>query len=241
MSEWFQRHAPAWLVRVVFRLGFYLGRFYDKWLKPRPKIVKINIVGDLSLQAPERLQKVMDAAAECDILIQVGDMHPCYECVKRAPKGCFAVVGNHDTDWDKNLGWPRQWRHDTPECLIIGIDNSKDTFAQADYDTVQPLPTNKPVFIVVHKPLSTIVLPDGTQSSHSMGEGAPNADAKRMQAIVAQAENVLLVHGHYHGKSVFKTAYADCVVEGRGGAAPILGFTSILVTKDGWTIHQTEL
>lgn len=206
-------------------------------------MVKIGVVGDLSLQDPARLERAMAAAfAVSDIVVQVGDMHPGYPVVlSYAAKGksVYAVPGNHDADWNMKLNWPRQWRHDLPLVTLIGLDNSQDSFT--DSTVLSNLPTDKPTFVFVHKPLSTIVLPDGSESTHCMGEGSPNPQAVAMQNTLCPHPDLLLVHGHYHGWALMKTKYADCLIEGRGGAAPEIGWTQIIVTPEGFTIHRFDL
>jgi predicted phosphodiesterase len=213
-------------------------------------MLRIAVVGDLSLQDPARLENVMIRAAEdCDILVQVGDMHPGYDVVKqhavKKPNNVLAVPGNHDTEWDATLGWPRQWNRDEPECHLAGIDNSNDSFCDKDWLTVETalaaLEKGKPVILFVHKPLSDIVLGDGSESIHNMGEvHGGNADSKKLQGMV-NGRDVLLVHGHYHAWSLMKPPYADCLIEGRGGAAPELGYTVINVRAEGIVLHAVTL
>ncbi len=209
-------------------------------------MIRLSIVGDLSLQDPARLEKVMAAAyPSADIVCQVGDMCPGYSIVKKYAamgKPLYAVAGNHDTEWDTQLGWPRQWSHDTPECHLIGLDNHADSFNDKDWATVANVPNDgKPLLLFVHKPLSTIILPDGSESSHIMGEGAVNADAVKLQSILAARGNVICIHGHWHGNTIFTTKYALCLVEGRGGAAPNLGFSTVFIRDDGIAFHSVEV
>jgi predicted phosphodiesterase len=241
---WLERQpwALPWLGRI-FRIGFRLGVLLHSFQKVN--MLKIGVVGDLSLQDPARLEKAMAAAwAASDIVVNVGDMHPAYPVIlSYAAKGKFvyAIPGNHDAEWDSKLGWARQWRHDLPLVTLIGLDNSQDSFSPADWALLDKLPATGPTFIFVHKPLSNVVLPDGSASTHNMGEGSPNADAVKMAAFIQSKCDILLVHGHYHGWAFMRTLYADCLVEGRGGAAPEIGWTQILVTPDGFTIHRFDL
>jgi hypothetical protein len=186
-------------------------------------ILKLGVVGDLSLQDPQRLWRCLGAAlAACDIVVQVGDCHPGYDQMKNAAgqasvtkQGFHAIPGNHDIDWDSKLaGWARTWRvtydfpdKSAPACHLIGLDNSSDRFDPATRSVLSSVPVDgRPLLIFVHKPLSTIVLPDGSESGHIMGEGQVYApgEADRMSLIEwvqgQQAHReVLLVHGHYHG------------------------------------------
>lgn len=204
-------------------------------------MIRIGVVGDLSLQDPARLEKAMAACApNCDLICHVGDIHPGYGVVKKYAQQykLLAVPGNHDTLWDSELGWHRRWQETTPWGInLIGLDNSGDTFVQEDFDKVD---LSKPAIIFCHKPLSTIVLSDGSESTHIMGEGLPNTYAEKLKAMVKD-HDVLLIHGHYHGWSLMKTSYADCLIEGRGGAAPDIGYSIITITPEGWVIHQVTL
>jgi predicted phosphodiesterase len=194
------------------------------------------------------LAQVMAAANDnADIVVQVGDMHPGYSVVKKYgvdPNRIYAVPGNHDTDWDSQLGWSRQWIHSLDNVVLVGLDNSKDIFDDEAYQLIQDVLKERlteNVILFVHKPLSTIVLSDGSESQHIMGEGAlPNKDADKMKDIL-NGEDVLCCHGHYHGWSLMMTHYATCLIEGRGGAAPELGYTIITVQKDGLVLHQVTL
>lgn len=207
-------------------------------------MIKISVVGDLSLQDPSRLEQAMAAAySSCDILVQVGDMHPGYSVVKKYAgmgKPVYAVPGNHDTDWDNQLGWPRQWNHDVQECHLVGLDNHADSFNGQDWSALASINDDKPILLFVHKPLSTIVLPDGSESSHIMGEGAVNQDAIKLCGLIT-GKDILCVHGHYHGWTYMKTKYADCLVEGRGGAAPQIGYTLITISPNGIVLHSITL
>jgi hypothetical protein len=209
-------------------------------------MTRIAVVGDLSLQDPARLDQAIGATpANTDFIVQVGDAHPGYWVLKKyANHPLLAVPGNHDTDWDAQLpGWPRQWHRELPDCSLVGMDNHADSFAKADLDMLAAaLSLTKPIILFVHKPLSTIVLPDGSTSQHIMGEGGmqPNLDAIQLRTMI-EKRNVLCVHGHYHGWSFMRTDYADVLIEGRGGAAPAIGYTLITITKDGWVLHQVTL
>jgi len=220
-------------------------------------MLRIAVVGDLSLQDPARLRKAMTAAllAKPDLLVHVGDIHPGYEVILDFSKGkvpIYAVPGNHDTEWDTKLGMPRQWVVPSPAgkslAYLIGLDNSKDTFNDYDWTSLPYKQLDIPIILFVHKPLSTILLPDGSESTHTMLENGPNKDAERLKqwAVMTygdptQRKEVLFVHGHYHGWTLMKTGYGDCLIEGRGGAAPELGYSIITVREEGIAIHQATV
>jgi hypothetical protein len=231
--------------------------YLDKWRQEaafeiwgRKNMLRIAVVGDLSLQDPARLERVMAAAyKDCEIVVQIGDMHPGYDVVTKYAamgKPVYAIRGNHDTLWDSLLDqpigrWPKQWNHSTPLCHMVGLDNSADSFNNDDWAAVSAVPKDTlPILVFVHKPLSTIVLPDGSESNHIMGEGIANADAVKLQALLSN-RNVLYCHGHFHGWTYMKTNYGDCLVEGRGGAAPILAYSIITMQEQGITLSQVIL
>ncbi len=197
----------AWL---LLRMGWWLG-WIAQQLFGRRKMLRIAVVGDLSLQDPLRLKRAMDAAvaSKPDVLIHVGDMHPGYDLVKNCPiPRTYAVPGNHDTEWDARMGdgWKRQWFRDEGVVQIVGMDNSKDSFGPADWDALGKwVDPTRPCMIVCHKALSPIVFPDGTESMHVMGEGQPNADAERLKKLVTGSD-CLLVHGHFHGLALMRPA-----------------------------------
>jgi predicted phosphodiesterase len=236
---------PPWLfdqnwflffARPAMRFGQWLGKLLQQLEKP--KMFKIAVVGDLSLQDPKRLERAMDAAAAAcpDVLIHVGDIQPGWAVLKKYKVPILAVPGNHDADWDSSLGWPRSWFKDFEQVQIVGMDNSQDRFVQADWDNLTKAVPGKLLIVVCHKALSTIVFPDGTISQHVMGEGQPNADADRLKGW-CMTRRTILIHGHFHGLSLMQTSYGLCLVEGRGGAAPEIGYTIVYVSPDGVSFH----
>src|SRR5262245_33848645 len=126
----------ASIFRLFLFIGWYLGRIREKiifWLWGRRKMLRIAIVGDLSLQDPSRLDRAMAAAvANCDLLVHVGDIHPGYEVMRKwaKQKTIYAVPGNHDTEWDNQATpwFARQWATDASQVYLIGLDNSRDVF-----------------------------------------------------------------------------------------------------------------
>jgi hypothetical protein len=245
-------------------LGGWFGKLWRKfwfWWYGRRHMLRLGIIGDLSLQPPDRLQRAMAAAfGYSDIIIQVGDMHPgysvlrTYKAMEGGQKYVLAVPGNHDTNWDQELGWARNWYRafQFPDgtgmaCHIVGLDNSADVFDPTVWSMLGSVPKDTtPLLMILHKPLSTVVLPDGSETNHIMGEGnLPNADAERLKHLLESRENVLYIHGHYHAFALMKCWYGDALIEGRGGAAGTgtgeLGWTQILLTKEGLTLHRVDL
>ncbi len=217
-------------------------------------MLRIAVVGDLSMQDPQRFDHALsEAFKNADIIVQVGDMHPAYDVVKKytqweasTGKKFFYIPGNHDLDWDAKMpGAARQWVHSESLVHMIGLDNGQDHYNDQTWQLLatadQPENANKFLFIFTHKPLTTIVLPDGTESQHIMGEGGGQSDSKRLQDWLRKHENALLVCGHYHGWTFQHTNYCDVLVEGRGGAAPQLGYTMIFVQPEGWVFHPVNL
>jgi predicted phosphodiesterase len=210
-------------------------------------MLKIAVVGDLSMQNPKRFQVVLDAAlVNADVVVQVGDMHPAYDIVaNRLQTGRLLVIpGNHDAQFDA-LHQPRFWRKDFPQAHLVGLDNSHDTYTKEEWDMLREFPATVklPLFVFTHKPLSQIVLSDGSESGHIMGEGVsgPNADADRLKTWLVQ-HRPLVVCGHYHEWVFMRTPYSDVLVDGRGGANPNeLGYTVINVLNEGWSIHKVTL
>lgn len=221
-------------------------------------MLKLAVVGDLSQNDPARLGIALDAAAAAaDYVIQCGDVNPGYpQLAKHLAAGrCFAIPGNHDIqgpgNWDANLpGAPKQWRHDIPApasvngeatsgACLIGLNNSLDTIDAEGWALLNGYIAKQsvPLFVFVHKSISPIVLPDGSESQHIMGEGAqPCGPAIALQTWLA-AHEVTIVCGHYHGWTLMDTWYGTVIVEGRGGAASQIGYTLIYVQPDGWTAH----
>jgi predicted phosphodiesterase len=211
-------------------------------------MLKIGIVGDLSLQNPARLDRCLQAAfdASPDLVVQVGDLHPAYNVVAKYIKAhrdnFFIIPGNHDEDFD-TLGQRRQWVKKTDAAFLVGLDNSKDQFSAETWDILDGITTTTPIFVFAHKPLSRIVLPDGSESGHIMGENGDKgiADAKRLSGWLKAKGVDLLVTGHYHSWTFQRTSYCNVLVEGRGGAAPNLGYTLILIQPEGWTFHPVQI
>jgi len=207
--------------------------------------MRLAIVGDQSFGDPNRLAAVLDAAlGSADFVVQVGDLHPGYAVVaERLATGKLLVVpGNHDTEWSTQLSQlPRQWIRELPEVRLIGLDNSGDIIDQKDWDILNAVPVDgKPTFVFVHKPLSTLVLPDGTESNHIMGEGSPNASAVQLRDWVRK-NGATMCCGHYHGWTYMKAPYGDVILDGRGGAASQLGYTLINIYKEGWIFHPVNI
>ena len=212
-------------------------------------MLRLAIVGDLSQNDPSRLDQALDAAmAASDLVIQVGDINPGYDVLKqRLGTGkILPVPGNHDIlgpgSWDASLtGLPKQWSKRVDCVQLIGLNNSCDTFDQEAWDLLNAYDGSaKHVFIFCHKPLSPIVLADGSESQHIMGEGSPCPDAVKMQNWVA-AHNAATCHGHYHGWTLMKTNYGTVIVDGRGGAAPQIGYTLLYIQPEGWAAHSVTL
>lgn len=212
-------------------------------------MLRLAIVGDLSQNDPSRLAQALDAAlAASDIVIQVGDINPGYDVVKqRLGTGKLVPVpGNHDIigpgNWDASLpGLPKQWSKRIDCVQLFGLNNSCDTFDQEAWNLLSTYDGSaKHVFIFCHKPLSPIVFPDGSESQHIMGEGSPCPDAVKMQNWVA-AHNAATCHGHYHGWTLMKTNYGTVIVDGRGGAAPQIGYTLLNIQPEGWSAHAVTL
>lgn len=212
-------------------------------------MLRLAIVGDLSQNDPSRLAQALDAAlAASDLVIQVGDINPGYDVVKqRLGTGkLFPIPGNHDIlgpgNWDVSLpGLPKQWSKRVDCAQLFGLNNSCDTFDQEAWNLLNSYDGSaKHVFLFCHKPLSPIVFPDGSESQHIMGEGSPCPDAVKMQTWVA-AHTAATCHGHYHGWTLMKTNYGTVIVEGRGGAAPQIGYTLLNIQPEGWSAHSVTL
>lgn len=216
-------------------------------------MLKLAVVGDLSQCDPAGLAKALDAAlAAADIVVQVGDINPGYDVLKqRLSSGkLFPIPGNHDTlgpgNWDAELpDQPKQWQKSIGGIYMIGLDNTKDVIDQEGWSLlngyVSAQPPSLPLFLFCHKPLSPIVLPDGTESTHIMGEGAfPNADAEKLKHFLAPLD-ATLCHGHYHGWTMMKPSYGTVIVDGRGGAAPQIGYTLFFIDPEGWAAHSITL
>jgi hypothetical protein len=215
-------------------------------LTPHIIMLKIAIVGDLSFNDPKRLAIVLDAAlGVADCVIQVGDLHPGYDVVKYRlnTNKLLVVPGNHDTEWERFLSLPRQWIRRFPGVCLIGLDNSNDQIDQDGWSLLNgfaPINDKEQLFLFMHKPLSTIVFPDGTESNHIMGEGSSCPDAVKLQQW-ATSHHATLCHGHYHGWTLMNTSYGTVIVDGRGGAASQLGYTLFSIQPEGWSAHAISL
>jgi hypothetical protein len=224
-------------------------------------MVRLGFVGDCSQGDVTLYAKAIDAAlAASDEVVLLGDVNSSdgssYELVKaRLGTNKLSVIpGNHDTqgpgDWARLGGLPKQWRVDRTEGVtLIGLDNSGDDIGAAGWailDAYAAAPTTGALFVCVHKALSPLVLPDGTESTHIVSEQnwAQNGDAAKLRAWV-KAHGATLCCGHYHGASVLLASYGSVILEGRGGSqsttGPSCGWTSIMVQPEGWTAHQIAL
>jgi len=226
-------------------------------------MLKIGVVGDLSQCDPANLAKALDAAmGMATVTVQVGDINPGYDVLKaRMTSGTLhPVPGNHDNpacgpgNWDVNLpGVPKQWRLDFPEAVLIGLDNSVDALGpgwdilnQFDVDAkADPSLLQRPLFVFTHKSPTPLVLPDGTESTHIMGEGSPCPEADKLRDWL-KVHDATLVCGHYHGCSLQNTVHGPILLEGRGGASRAdgqgnkPGYTLILANRDGWVAHALD-
>lgn len=157
-------------------------------------------------------------------------------------------------------GMAKQWIALThPELIVVGLDNSADRIddkardllnqAHLEYErrlmvaaSTTGAPPPPPVFVCLHKSLSPLVLPDGTESTHIISEGAPNADADWLKEW-CRLHAATIACGHYHGSAILHAPYGTVLLEGRGGAAGPgnLGYTLVLVTPDGWTAHPVTV
>ena len=210
-------------------------------------IMKIAVVGDLSMQAHDRLDRVLTAAlANADLVVQVGDMHSAYDVIRKHMKSgrLLVIPGNHDDKYD-SLGVKRQWIRKFPQCTLVGLDNANDRFNDETWQLVdQCSQATRPVLVFAHKPISTVVLSDGSENTHVMGEnGDPRAkkEAEFLQSWLKAADDVLFICGHWHGLTYQKCTYGDVLVEGRGGAAPDLGYTLLTILPDGMVMHHFTL
>lgn len=216
-------------------------------------MLRIGLVGDLSQNDPGLLTRALDAAlANSDVVIQLGDVNPGYTGLRSRLAGgrVHVVPGNHDTqgpgDWSEWLSdLPTNWAFTQSGVGFIGLDNSQDTLPAAGLSLLKSGPATQAgqIFIFAHKGLSPIVLPDGTESTHIMGEGnLPNADAVTIQGYVKSLRATFCC-GHYHGTAIVHTGYGPVIVEGRGGAAGPgnLGYTLVCVQPEGWTMHPVTI
>jgi hypothetical protein len=225
-------------------------------------VLRLGIVGDCSQGDANLLARAIDAAlAGSDQVVLVGDVNSSdnqsgYDVVKaRLSSGKISVVpGNHDTqgpgDWSKLGALPKQWIKMRGGATLIGLDNSCDAIGPdgwsilGSYDA-QPQKPQGPIFVFVHKSLSPLVLPDGTESTHVVSEGAANADADKLKAWIAAREATVCC-GHYHGWALLRAPYGDVILEGRGGSqgyagSKVCGWTQVIVQAEGWTAHPVSL
>ena len=229
-------------------------------------MVTIGLVGDCSQGDATLLAKAVDAAmVSSDVVVVLGDVNSAdgqagYEVIKsrRASGKLHVIPGNHDTDgpgdWNRlaqpnTYGPPpRQWIKEVDGATLIGLDNSGDNIGDAGWlilNNYDAMAKPGPIFVFVHKSLSPLILPDGTESKHIVAEGAPCPDAEKLKAWIA-SHNATACCGHYHGSALMRTSYGTVVLEGRGGSPgyagkAMCGWTQILVQPEGWTAHPVDL
>lgn len=204
--------------------------------------MKLGVVGDLSGGAPERLSRVLDQALiACDVVIQVGDLHPAYEQVRSrlltSGHKLRLVPGNHDTNYD-SLGVARNWRWTSPDHLVtlIGIDNSTMRLDDEARSMFAKRGTSRYGFVFAHMAPWPILLPDGSENTHTMVESGPNPDADWLVDRLRARADAMVV-GHYHGWTLQFAPWGPLIVDGRGGAAPDLAYTLVTITTRGWVVH----
>jgi predicted phosphodiesterase len=262
MSNYLHKAAQWVAVKVIgkpiaktwyFTYGLYerASHLYDtiRFSLSKHKMIKIGVVGDLSMQDPERLDRVMRAAyKQSDMLIHVGDVHAGYDVIIKYLKGnkkIYVVPGNHDESYNK-MGVSRQWLYYDALVVIVGVDNSEDKLDKEAWELLKTghskaIKYNKFFIVVAHKPLSSIMLANGESNNHIMGENHSIIDREKFKIWLASLNEVLFVCGHYHNWAMMETRYATVLIEGRGGAAPDLGWTQIIVSKDGMVINRIDL
>jgi predicted phosphodiesterase len=209
--------------------------------------MKLGIVGDLSGRDPARLEKALTAAlAACDVVVQVGDLHAGYDLCKRlvASSGgrLYLVPGNHDVNYD-SIGFLRNWKVTLGDGLVtlIGIDNSNDVISPGAWSLLDTPGASKYGFVFAHKAPKAIVKADGSVSHHVMGEGQPNADADRLCLRLAALSDAM-VCGHFHDWTVMDGPWGTpLILEGRGGAADEIGYTSVTILPEGWSASKVTL
>jgi predicted phosphodiesterase len=208
--------------------------------------MKLGVVGDLSNNDPYRLGKVLHAALDaCDLVVQVGDLSNGYELIKEGVAGgkLLVVPGNHDLEWDAKLALPRSWYRELPEVVLVGLDNSNDRFTDQDrawLTLAEQTAEHKPIFVFAHKSPIELVLPDGSISQHIMGEGATNMDAVALDSwLHRQHARATMICGHYHGFTWQNNHAFDLICEGRGGAAPELAYSLIIISAKGTWVHHS--
>jgi predicted phosphodiesterase len=216
--------------------------------------LQLALVGDLSNQPSDRLAKVLDAAlagnAElnpvvpgADLVVQLGDLSAAYDAVRaRLASGKLMVVkGNHD-DRFAELGTPLNWRMEVRNLVtLIGVDNSTDVISPEGWALLEE-PSKTPfTFVFAHKSPMPLVLPDGSESRHIMGEGQSCPDADRLVELLRTHADAMAV-GHFHGWTLQFTPHGvPLICEGRGGAAPSLGYSLINVLPEGWVMHSVDV
>ena len=209
--------------------------------------MKLGIVGDLSSRDPSRFQKAMDAAlAACDVVVQVGDLDAAYDLcrgylAKFPLNRVFFVPGNHDVRYD-SIGFPRNWKQSFSDLVtFIGIDNSADSISPEGWAMLEQSGPTRYGFVFAHKSPKPIVLPNGQVSTHVMGEGSPNADADKLCEFLKQRADAM-VCGHYHDWSLMDGPWGTpLILEGRGGAADEIGYTTVTIIPEGWTVAKVTL
>src|SRR6185437_3403869 len=117
MKNWL---AYSWVLKFIkpfLKIGWY-GDHALAWLLSywkRRRMLKIAVVGDLSMNNPTKYDHVMsEAFKNADMVVQIGDMHPAYDITtkylnNKDKKVLLAVPGNHDVEWDEKYPHPRQW------------------------------------------------------------------------------------------------------------------------------------
>jgi hypothetical protein len=226
-------------------------------------VLKIGIVGDCSQGDAGLFTKALDAAiAASDVVVVVGDInssdHSSYDVLKArmgaSPGKVFPIPGNHDIQgpgsWDTYLtGVPKTWRKDFPEAVLLGLDNSSDNPSVLTADSWALINAYAPdarfLFLFAHKALSALILLDGSESRHIMGEGSTDDDAQKLMTWM-RAHEAVICCGHYHGASYMQTSYGQVILEGRGGSqgyqgSAVCGYTLVYVQPEGWTLHAIDL
>ena len=225
-------------------------------------MLKIGVVGECSQGDVGLFTKALDGAlGVADVVVLVGDInssdHASYDVVTArlvAGKQILSIPGNHDYDYPAGITFfgapshPKQWRKDFPEAVLIGLDNGQDNFGPG-WDLLNEYakaPPSLPLFLFMHKSLSPLVLPDGTESQHIMGEGGISVEGQKMIEWMAAHRFPTVCCGHYHGSSFMQTSHGPVILEGRGGSggyygSPMCGYTLIHVQADGWTAHPVDL
>jgi len=177
-------------------------------------------------------------------------LEPGYDVIKeRVKTGKLLVVpGNHDSGFD-GLGLPRDWTKtitsDKKEVRLVGIDNSQDSISAQAWRYLEDMAkqTDQPVyrFVFAHKAPSDLILPNGSISTHVMGEGRINKDAQRLVALLQPLDATMCV-GHLHAFAYCHPWWGDLICEGRGGAnVTELAYSLIVVQSEGWVLHSVPV